>query len=295
MVQHFDVAEEFVVDDLAARELGRQGLAVRQHGELLPVEVVAGRDLPFQRHAAVHDDGMRLEGFVRRQELALPRAAAAAEEGQQRAAAVRGAGGCDRCAGADGHAGGRQARSGVAQLGAPGLRRQADADVRTALGLDFDRQGRSGRRPLHRDPDLEGPAMNVPLAEELVLVQDAGRQDRSAEFDGRVQAAEAEAVLVHVIAVGYLPAQYDFPPASLARVTEGLLGAQQSRLGGGGLGRQRREQEQQYSDHGVASLRDGRGRTRWRAPSRDNRRVRPTQGQPRPREVRRDAVPARAP
>jgi hypothetical protein len=53
-----------------------------------------------------------------------------------------------------------------------------------------------------------------------------GGQLRFAEFHCGIEAAETEALLVQVVAVGHLPAQHDLA-VRLGGVAESLLGAQQ--------------------------------------------------------------------
>ena len=177
------------------------------------------------------------------QEFLLGAAAAAGQERQQRAARLsRGSGS------------GRRGGPGEAYVGLPGLGRQANADVRAPLRLDFQRQGAACGRAAERNADLEVAAVNVTLTEKLIFVEDARRQLRFAERHPGIQAAEAEAVLVHVVAVGHLPAQHQFVAARLRGVAERLLGAQQRRFGGRELRRQHREHQQEQSEHEYFAL-----------------------------------------
>ena len=90
-------------------------------------------------------------------------------------------------------------RRGEAQRGLRLHRHVADADVRAALRSHLQVQG---TRALRRDADAHLLAIDLHLAEELVLVRDARRELGLAEACVRALRIEAEALAVHVVAVG---------------------------------------------------------------------------------------------
>jgi hypothetical protein len=150
VVQDLDIAEKLVLDGPAGGELGRQRRAVRADGELLAVQVIA-------RARSATRGPRRRRVSPRRSGTPRPAAGTPAA-----ALPPRPTGETTTANGAGRGAGPRLAVRPQRPWPPrpPGLRRQADADVGAALGLDLQREAGPGR-PAHGDADLEVAAVDV--------------------------------------------------------------------------------------------------------------------------------------
>src|SRR6185503_5537294 len=177
-------------------------LALRREGQLVAVQVVAGRDLPADRElvrlveARIHRERL-IDGELVAGRRAVDGADAEKWRGRKR----------DR--------------------GCPFLREVAEAAVRTSLQLDLQVEALDRGGASIRDRDTELVTIDLLVAKEFVAVRFAVRETRGADRNSRRAALEAEASSVQVVTVQHVEVEIELLGIGARGIAEDLLGGQQ--------------------------------------------------------------------
>ena len=215
VVVDVDVAEAvvFVAFTGRQRHAAELDLAVDAERKLVLVQVIARRNLPADRELVrAVEAGIHLESLLRRQQaLIVPggRAVGAEQGGGSR---------------------GRRGRLGLrrrqAHIGRPILGRVAQTEVRAALQLEQNLDRIGAARALVGQRDVEFAAIDLLLAEKLIVVSFALRESgRTKRHAGRA-AVETEALTIEVVTVENVEMQANLVAVGVGRIAKYLLRGQ---------------------------------------------------------------------